>query len=109
MFHMLSCFDLKAGITIEQFQTSNDRFLAQMQSMGLVQSAGSIGRRNRHPIMDTDQTRNQQYFYIMTFLDEDQCNRAVDRIFSHSEPDDAAHNEIIQIIENQTFICWEDI
>jgi len=87
---------LKAGITIEQFQKSNDLFVEHMQAKELVHSVGTIGRRNRHPIMDTDSNRDQEYFYIMTFLDEDQCNRAVDL-------------SIINKIENQTFICWEDI
>jgi len=109
MFHMLSCFDLKAGVTIEEFQNSNEYFVSHMQKKELVQTVGPVGRRNRHPIMDTDKTGSQEYFYIMSFLDEDQCNRAVDCILSHQEPEDTIHRAVTTKIENHKFICWEDV
>ena len=109
MFHMLSCFDLKEGITIEAFQESNRRFTMHMQESGLVESVGPVGRRQRHPIMDTDEERNQEYFFIMTFVDQDQCDQAVNYIQSHTEPGDTIHDSISSKIENYVFICWQDI
>lgn len=109
MFHMLSCFDLKTGVSIDDFQKSNDRFILHMQKQQLVKTAGSVGKRNRHPIMDTDKASSQEYFYIMTFIDEDQCNRAVDCILSHNEPEDTIHSDIMTKIQNHKFICWEDV
>jgi len=109
MFHMLSCFDLKVGVTINEFRISNDIFISHMQGRKLIQSSGGITKRNRHPIMDTDKMLSQEYFYLMTFIDEDQCNRAVECIRTHVEPEDSIHNAVISKTENQTFICWEDV
>lgn len=109
MFHMLSCFDLNAGVTIEEFAESNNLFLIRMQELGLVQSISPIGRRNRHPVMDTDKERNQEYFFTMSFLNEKQCNDAVECIYSANEPEESIHGSISSKVKNQIFVCWEDI
>jgi len=109
MFHMLSCFDLVNGIGIGEFQNSNSIFLKHMRDLGLVQSTGPIGRRSRHPIMDTDKERDQEYFYLMSFVDEDQCDLAVKYIQSRDELGDSVHVSLSSKIENHIFICWEDI
>ncbi len=54
MFHMLSCFDLANEVSIGEFQESNNVFLEHMRKFGLIESASPIGRRNKHPVMDTD-------------------------------------------------------
>ena len=109
MFHMLSCFDLINGVSIDEFQKSNSIFLKHMRDLELVQSTSPIGRRNKHPIMDTDKERDQEYFYIMSFVDEDQCNLAVKYIQSNDELGDSIHISLSSKIENYSFICWEDI
>ena len=109
MFHMLSCFDLVSGVTVDEFQHSNTNFLKHMKNLGLVESTGPIGRRNKHPIMDTDNARDQEYFYIMSFVDEDQCNLAVRYIQSRNETGDLVHTGLSSKIENSNFMCWEDI
>jgi len=106
---MLSCFDLVKGVSISEYQESNSCFSKHMEGLGLVQSTGPIGRRNRHPIMDTDKERDQEYFYIMSFLDVDQCNRAVKYIQSKAESGDSIHSSVSSKIENHVFICWEDV
>ena len=108
MFHMLSCFDLIDGVSIDEFRKYNADFLLHMKEQGLVDSFGAIGKRNKHPVMDTDNNRDQKFFYIMTFLDEKQCNRAVDCISSQSEPENTIHQNMIAKTKNHTFICWED-
>jgi len=109
MFHMLSCFNLENGVSIGEFQNSNAIFLEHMKELDLVQSTGPIGRRNRHPIMDTDQERDQEYFYIMSFLDEKQCNLAVKYIQSHDPAGDSIHRNVSSKIKDFVFICWEDV
>ncbi len=109
MFHMLSCFDLKDNVTIKEFQEANALFVAHMKGLGMVESVSPVGRRQHHPIMDTDHERGQEYFFTMTFLDRDQCDQAVDCIQSHCEPEDKIHFAISSKIINYVFICWDDI
>lgn len=86
MFHMLSSFDLASEVSIDEFIESNSVFIKHMKEEGLVYSSGPVGRRNRHPRMDTDKARDQEFFYIVSFLDENQCNRAVEYIQIRDEP-----------------------
>lgn len=109
MFHMLSSFDLASEVSIDEFIESNSDFIEHMKEEGLVYSSGPVGRRNRHPIMDTDKARDQEFFYIVSFLDENQCNRAVEYIQNRDEPGDAIHDAVSSKIENCYFICWEDL
>ena len=109
IFHILNCFDLKFDVTIDDFQLAIDEFTSHMQNVGLVESMGAIGRRQRHPIMDTDSERDQEYFFILSFRDWDQCDRAVDFITPHNEPEESIHNYVNSKITNAIFICWEDI
>ena len=109
MFHMLSCFNLANGVSIDEFQKSNSVFLEHMQELNLVQSTGPVGRRNRHPVMDTDKERDQEYFYVMSFQDESQCNLAVKYIQSNDVSGDSIHGNVVSKIKNSIFICWEDV
>ena len=109
MFHMLSCFNLKPGATVDEFRQSVAEFNLHLEKLDLVQSTGPLGRRQTDTIMDTDGERDQEYFFIMTFRDRAQCDRAVEHIYSLTEPDDAVHKAVYAMIEDQIFICWEDI
>jgi hypothetical protein len=57
---MLSCFNLKAGITIDEFRCSLADHTAHLQALDLVDSKGPIGRRQSDTIMDTDNERDHQ-------------------------------------------------
>ncbi len=106
---MLSCFNLVNGVSIGEFEKSNTAFIEHMKELDLVQSTGPIGRRNKHPIMDTDKERDQEYFYIMSFLDQEQCNLAVEYIQSQDATGDLVHSNLSLKIKDSIFICWEDI
>jgi len=80
-----------------------------MKNLDLVQSTGPIGRRNRHPIMDTDKERDQEYFYIMSFQNEKQCELAVKYIQSLDVSGDSIHGNLSSKIKDSIFICWEDV
>ena len=59
--------------------------------------------------MDTDSERDHQFFFIMSFRDREQCDRAVAHIYSKEEPAESIHNAVFTMIKDQVFICWEDI
>ena len=109
MFHMLSCFNLKPETTEVDLRRSVADFTAHMQNIDLVQSTGPIGRRQSDTIMDTDSERDHQFFFVMSFRDREQCDRAVAHIYSKEEPAESIHNAVFTMIKDQVFICWEDI
>jgi hypothetical protein len=109
MFHMLTCFDLQPGLEIDEFRRALDGFSAHMQERELVHSTGPIGRRQRHPVMDTDSERNHEYFFVMSFRDRAQCDRAVEYIYAHEEPAESIHTGVYTKVMDPIFICWEDL
>ena len=109
MFHMLSCFNLKPGITIDAFEQSLMTLDQHLKSIDLVHSTGRIGRRDHHPVMDTDEERKHKYFVITTFRDTAQCDRSVKHIQAGEEPGVSTHREVWQQVSDPVFICWEDI
>ena len=109
MFHMLSCFNLKPAGTVDEFCRSVADFTAHLKKIDLVQSTGPVGRRQTDTIMDTDSERDHEYFFIMTFRDRAQCDRAVEHIYALTEPEDAVHKTVYAMIDDPVFICWEDV
>jgi hypothetical protein len=109
MWHMLSCFNLEPEITIDEFRQSVASFTAHLKELELVHSSGPIGRRQRDTIMDTDSERDHEYFFIMSFQNRAQCDRAVEYILPHEEPGESAHKAVYSNVKEQVFICWEDL
>ena len=109
MFHMLSCFNLKAGVDVAEFSEAYARLVADMQSLDLVESSGPIGRRQSDTPMDTDAERDHEYFAIMTFRDRPQVDAAYAYILRHQEPGEASHNAVYTKVANPVFICWQDL
>lgn len=106
---MLSCFNLEQGSSIDEFRRSVADLTSHLQGLDLVQSTGPIGRRQRDTIMDTDSERDHEYFFIMSFRDRAQCDRAVEYILPHDEPGDSIHRAVYANVRNPVFICWEDL
>ncbi len=109
MFHMLSCFDLNPGEDIETFQSAYTAFVDEMQTIGLVEGTGAIGRRQNDTPMDTDDERNHEYFVVMSFRDREQVDAAYAHIKQHVGPSDAAHEGVYTRVLNPVFICWQDL
>jgi len=109
MFHMLTCFNLEPPATVEEFSSKLIEFSAHMRGPGLIETTGPIGRRQRHPIMDTDDERDHEYFFIMSFADREQCDKAVEQMQSKKEPGNSIHTAVYSSICDAVFICWEDI
>ena len=109
MFHMLTCFNLKPGISIDEFRRSLANWTAHLRDLDLARSTGPIGRRQRHPIMDTDNERHHEYYFIVSFRDRLQCDRAVERLLRHEEPEESLHKAVYSSVKDEIFICWEDL
>ena len=109
MFHMLTCFDLKSGHSIQEFQHSLAKYTKHMNELGLVEGNSSIGLRQSDSILDTDDERKQEYFVTMHFRERVQSDKAIEHIKSHKEPAKSLHHNAYSITENLIFISWRDI
>ena len=109
MFHMLICFDLKPEVEIKAFSEALTDYTAHMRGLDLVESKSPIGRRQSDTIMDTDGERHQQYFATMSFRDRAQSDAAVDYIMAHEDPGHSIHCAVYSKVQNQVFICWQDM
>ncbi len=109
MFHMLSCFNLKPGVSIKDFRQSYDDFVAYMKSIDLAEGSGPVGQRQNDTPMDTDEERDHEYFAVMTFRDRPQVDAAYAYIMEHVEPGESSHNGVYHKVDNPVFICWQDL
>lgn len=109
MFHMLTCFNLKRGESIESFRDSLAELTAHLNERDMVQQVGPIGLRQRDTIMDTDEERDHQYFFIMSFADREQCDRSVDYMYRKTEPVESLHRLTYGKVQDPVFISWVDI
>ncbi len=109
MFHMLACFNLKPEITIDEFRQSTASFTTHLKNIELVQSTSPIGRRQSDTLMDTDSERDHEFYFIMSFRDRAQCDRAVKYILPDEEPGESIHKSVYSKVMDPIFICWEDI
>lgn len=105
MYHMLSSFDLDENVSIPEFQETLLAFSAHMKKQGLLLTIGPLGRRSSDTPMDTDDERGQQFFFIMSFRDRDQCDAAYDYV----DTELPSHNSVITKVKNALFTCWEDV
>jgi len=109
MFHMLTCFNLKPEFALDDFRGSLTAFTKHMKDVDLVHSTGPIGHRQSDTIMDTDSERDHEYFFIMSFRDRAQCDKAVGHLLPHEEPGESIHKDVYSKVRDQIFICWEDL
>ena len=109
MFHMLTCFNLKPEFAMDDFRRSLTGLARHMREVDLVHSTGPIGRRQSDTIMDTDSERDHEYFFIMSFRDRAQCDKAGGYLLPHEEPGESIHKDVYSKLRDQIFICWEDL
>jgi len=108
MYQFISCIKLKPGVTVDDFRESLGQFTAHMMAEDLVVSVSHLGRRDRHPVMDTDEERDHEYFFTMAFRDRAHCDRAVEYIYSHSEPGHTIHETLYAKVVDPVFFCWDE-
>ncbi len=109
MFHMLTCFNLRPGIELGVFGKALADYTAHLQELDLVEINSPIGQRQSDTILDTDGERHHQYFTTMSFRDRAQADAAVDYIKARTEPGHSIHHAVYSKVQDQIFICWQDI
>lgn len=106
---MLTCFNLADEFSLDDFDASLRRFSNDLIDQALLASTGPVGRRVHHPVMDTDNERDHEYFFVMCFSDRAQCDEAVSR-FQAGHPDvEPDHVTLQSMVRDPVFICWEDV
>jgi hypothetical protein len=106
---MLTCFNLKTDETIQEFQSALAELTAHLKSKNLLERVGPIGLRQTDTIMDTDDERDHQYFFIMTFADRAQCDRSVEYMYAGEAPVGTLHQHMYAQIKDPIFISWVDV
>ena len=109
MYRMLSFFDLEDGVDIADFEKALKALSHHLIDVGLLHSMGNIGRRSSDTRMDTDEERSQQWFFVSTFVDKEQCDRSYAYIKTGEEPGKSIHGAVMSRIRNGIFTCWDDV
>ena len=108
MFHLHTSFDLAADVGIDEYRARLERFSAAMKKNGLIVETGPVMERCRHPIMDTDEHRGHQYFFVISFTDREQCDAAIRTIQGAHAESGAVHRALFDDIIRPIFSCWAD-
>jgi len=108
MFRMLNFFDLADGEDIGSFEESLTSFSQHLIDMTLLHSQGAVGRRYSNTRMDTDDERKQRWFFVSTFNDKLQCEKAYEYVAKGEEPCVSLHKAVVARMHNGIFSCWED-
>ena len=106
MFHMLSCFDLNPDVRVGEFRQSVADLDEHLRDIDLIESIGPIGRRQKDTILDTDSNRNHEYFFVTSFRDRAQSDRAAQYMTNTEDP---LHKAVYSTVRDAVFICWEDL
>jgi hypothetical protein len=107
---MLSKFDLKTGIELDEFEQDYLRFIDTIRTLGFIKSAGPIGRRIKDTPMDTAGDDEPEFYSIMSFKDRERLDAAYSYLLDPALPDKdkATHHKIHKAVTNSVFICWQD-
>ncbi|MGI9273222.1 MAG: hypothetical protein ACR2QT_15720 [Woeseiaceae bacterium] len=105
---MHTSFDLATSTSIDEFQNALDAFTGLMIAKDLIVSTGPVAERCKHPIMDTDEQRGHQFFFVMIFRDREQCDAAVSHIQEAATDSDPVHRAVYANIVDPIFSCWID-
>ena len=106
---MLTCFDLKPGVSLKRFAAAVDAYAELMRERDLLATLGPIGRRARNTILDTDEDKSQEYFFLMGFRDRAQSDAAISLIESGPCEVTDVHRAMYALADNMVFLCWEDV
>ena len=109
MYRMLTFFDLADGVDIADFEKALKALNHHLIDVGLLHSMGNIGRRSSDTPMDTDDERPQEWFFVSTFVDKEQCDRSYAYVKTGEEPGKSIHDEVMTRIRNGIFTCWDDV
>lgn len=109
MFHMLCSFDLGEDVGTGEFRATLGQLASRLRRAALLHSVSPLGRRQRHPIMDTDEERDHEYYFFMSFEDRGQCDRAAAQMYRDEGETGVAHRALQAMIRRPIFTCFEDV
>jgi len=108
MYHMLSCFSLKPGVSLGDFCVAYDAFVTHMLSLDLIAGSDPVAIRDKASALDTDADRDHGYFALMHFADKAQSERAYELIKTPPKETQAAHVRVFSLATDMVFMAWED-
>ena len=108
MFFMMSSFNLKPGISLHDFEGCLKVFAHHMQSENLIESIGSLCIRESDTPMDTDDQRNQKFWFLTRFQDKAQCDRSYDYILQAHGESKKLHDDVYLKVTDAMFVCFAD-
>lgn len=111
MIHMLSRFDVIAGVDPAEFAAAYARLSDVMVAQELLVSSTPVGRRLADTPMDTDQTCTTRFFSVMTFRDRAQLDKAYAHLLHPpvSGEDTETHEFVKSACTAPVFTCWQDL
>jgi len=107
MFQMLTCFNLKPGVQMAEFEAHLAEFTREMVALGLCTGCGPVMHRRRDTGLDTDDDRTHTHFFVMDFVDKDQGDRALAHIKTIGLKNMRSHLEVFRRVTDSIFICWD--
>lgn len=107
-YHMLFSFNLAEGVSASDIARELRRFDAEMVGLGLMEATSPLGKRHRHPVLDTATGNPHEFFAKMRFRDLAQANAAVTLFQSDGIGAVAPHVRLIRMTRDAIFLCFED-
>ena len=108
MYCMLSCFNLKPGVTKYDFMEARDRFFEHLRDIDLIHSIGPLCERDKETPMDTED-RSHQYYYLSYFVDKAQCDRSYQYILANQGIKHPIHAAVHTKTCDEVFICYAEL
>ena len=109
MYRMATSFNLRDGVSIEDFVRTLEAFANEFLERDLLLAVSSVAERHRHAVMDTASDDAHEYFFIMDFRDLAQCDAAVEKMYAVGARDHGSHAAMLDAIEDPVFTCWQDL
>ncbi|MBK0400793.1 hypothetical protein H0I76_16455 [Limibaculum sp. M0105] len=108
MFQMLTCFNLKRGVGLEEFGAALESFISHLRETGLALGGSGVKRRCVETHLDTDRERGHEFFFVMDFRDKAQSDAAFDYLKARTPEGFRRHRAVFSRVRDQVFICWQD-
>ena len=107
MAHLLSAAKLTASVSAEALSETVRHLSASLRQQNRLATAGPIGKRSPHPIMDTDEA-DLDTLFIMSFESQAQLEAAAAHMTAVEYLSTDQHGQRWSQLRNCRFTCWED-
>ena len=107
MHYLLSAVKLKSTVSPETFAQTVTELTEYLRSAELISGASAVGKRYRHPIMDTDKD-DLDFFFTISFDTHQQLETSVDYMAGRSGAGAQLHEQLWSQLAQYRFTCWEE-